>query len=1117
VLLPDGFRFSPSTERPEWTKESEKALRSFHSRYADEWGRPPLRAYVQATLKHRDRVASGGASAIAAVAAEEKLNPKYLSALWAGLSGTSTPAVQSLELETRTQQWLQKVAEVENEQQRLQTALPAARKKIEESWGSSKRVLAEAKVAEGQSVSFEQKVSVQRGELLLLSVLANANPISDSTLVEWTIRETTGAQRSWTVSDLAANLLKGNPWSDKHGSQWSFLQTTKNLPVFLARGRESIAGNAALKSWSTEDAPAPEPAVLVNSAAEPVQHHAKLPAQSCFVHPGKESPVSVAWTSPIEGELMVSGRVADVHPAPNGDGVSFALSHVAASELGQALADLGSSSNPPDAGLPPDAMVAVRQAWRAATTDPAPVLAAIKALQGKLFWSNYGKHKVLAVGNGFPAWNDTSRVVEQSRVEGQAREALFRLVARQVAPAQEGTFVVWDRLRLEGGDGPTIVLAEHPELRAAVEKASGLRFGEHPQGHPVPSSALVTAAGTEVRIDLKKLPEPLLQTLHLPQFLRAEVRLDECSPETATVQALLLAQPDDLKWPGGWRAWPSSWRSGDPLVASEPEPRIAQIAHPRLAGERERPSAEFRALFPGAVLFGQFIPRDAQGSLFLFHREDEPLRRLILDEPERVQLERLWSEFHFVSENALAHGLMYADLMKFYANPNGGPRMDFFIQSEVGERVEHGQKAFLAAQRAAEPKHLDALLSFAERAWRRPLAAHERDAILAAYRTDRAEGIKHEPAFRGALARVLSSPWFLYRVELPVPGPRWQPVSGLELATRLSFFLWDSLPDDALRKAAPQLHEPAVLEAQLRRMLKDARTRGLAEEFGARWLGVRDFVANHGRSLKDFPEFTPALRDALAEEPIRFFEDLLRNDRPVSDVISADAVVVNEVLAKHYGIPNVKGAEWRRVEKVGAFRRGGLLGFGAILAKQSAAARTSPTKRGAWVAQLLGERLPKPPADVPPLPDSAPEGLSVREMTERHRQDPVCAACHVRIDPYGMALERFDALGRLRPDSQMKPGESHSTLRDGSDIEDFSGLRNYLVGPRRDDLMRSIARKLIGYALGRAALPSDRALVEQVTQRMASGGRWSDALLLVVGSEQFRCVRSAEATASASP
>ena len=747
----------------------------------------------------------------------------------------------------------------------------------------------------------------------------------------------------------------------------------------------------------------------------------------------------------------------------------------------------------------------IRGQWRAATTDPAPVLAAIKATQEQLFLGNYKKNAVIAVGNGFPAWEDLRRVVARERVEGAAREPVFRLVALPVAPAQPDTFVVWDRLRLEGGDGPTLVLAEQPELRAAVE-ASGLKFGIHPQGRPVPKSALVTAAGAEVVIDLRKLPAPLLKSLTLPRFLRADVSIDEGSPESAAVQAFLIAATGG----GGNLA--------EPVAKATPgDPRAAQIVHPRVAAERARPAAEFRALFPPAVLFEPIIPRDAQGSVFMYHREDEPLRRLLLDGAGRAELDRLWSELRFVSEDAFATPLMYEGIVQYYRKPNDGARIMFFYIQSFDEQIKREVKELRAAQIAAETGHLEALPAFAARAWRRPLDAEEREAILAAYRADRKDGVEHDPAFRAAIARVLSSPWFLYRVEKPATGPRWQPVSGDELATRLSFLLWDSIPDDELRAKAARLHEPAVMEQQLRRMVKDARMRGLAEEFGARWLGVRDFVANHGRSLKHFPEFTPALRDTLAEEPVRFFEDLLVNDRPVADVIAADAVVVNDVLAKHYGIPGVSGPEWRRVEKVSAYGRGGLLGFGAVLAKQSAAARTSPIKRGAWMAQMLGERLPKVPPNVPPLPESPPAGLSVREITERHRQDPACSGCHARIDPYGMTLERFDALGRFRPARELKPGDTRGTLRDGTEIDDFAGLRAYVAGPRREDVLRALAHKLTGYALGRAVKLSDRKLVDELTKTMAAGGRWSDALLVIVRSEQFRCIRPAATTVATSP
>ena len=1108
VLLPTGFRFSASPDRPDWTAEAEKALRGFHSRYSGPAGEPPLERHLAATLRHREKLASGGPAALAAVAAEENLSLPYLTALWAGLSGTAASPTGDV---PRAVQWLEKVAEIEAEKQRRQATLQAGRQKIDAGWAKAKRVLAESKVDEGGSVAFEQKVAVRRGELLLLTVLPNEKNGADSTLVEWTIRVTTGEERTWSVADLVPDLLKGNPWQDKHEASWSFLGTTKGQ-VFLTDKRDANAGRAEVKSWSLGAAPS----VFVNSAAEPVQVWTKLPARSFFVHPGHNRPVAVAWTCPIDAEVEIAGRVADVH-TDSSDGVSFELAHAAAPELGQALADLGTDLNLPSAGPPPATLGLVQEKWRTATTDPKPVMQAIKVLQDRLFWSNYLRHNVLAVGNGVPAWVDMLRVVAREQVQGAAREPLFRLVARQVAPAQPGTFVVWDRLRLESGDGPTLVLAEHPELRAAVEAACGLRFGQHPQGRPVPPAALVTEAGSEVRIDLQKLPAPLLKSLTLPRFIRADVSLDAGSPETATVQALLLAEPDvmDAKQIREGRVNPTSWRSGDPLIADEPEPRVAQIVHPRVAAERAQPAAEFRDLFPPAVLFEPIIPRDAQGSLFMFHREDEPLRRLLLDETGRAELERLWSELHFLSQDAVANTLMYAELLKLYSQ-KGQDEMHFFIQT-FEERLKRDDTALLADQAAAEQRHLDQLMAFAARAWRRPLVAEEREAILAGYRDDRAEGVEHDPAFRAALARVLASPWFLYRVEEPGRGPGWQPVSGESLATRLSFLIWDSIPDEPLLAAAPRLHEPAVMEAQLRRLLADPRSRGMAEEFGARWLGVRDFVANHGRSAKDFPEFTAAVRDALAEEPVRFFEDLLVNDRPVIDLISGDAVVVNDVLAGHYGIPGVTGPQWRRVEKVAAHGRGGLLGFGAVLAKQSAAARTSPIKRGAWVLQMLGERLPNPPADVPPLPETPPAGLSVREITEFHTQDPRCSGCHSRIDPFGMTLGQFDALGRLRPAAELKPGETRATLRDGTVIDDVAGLRNYLAGPRRDDLVRSLARKLTGYALGRAVLPSDRPLVDTLTKTMAGGGRWSDALLVIVQSEQFRCIRPVASVASANP
>jgi hypothetical protein len=1068
VLLPTGFRFSASTDRPAWTAAAEEALRAFHGRHGGPNGEPPLERHLAALLRHRERLTKDGPTALAAVAAEEQLNPVYLTALWTGLTRPSAVAAAEA-------------------RQPPQDAVAVSRT-INAGWSTAKRVLAEAKVAENGEQSFEQSLTVRPGELLLLTVSPNGGHGQDTTRIEWTISETTGEKRSWSVADLISDIHKGNPWPDAAGARWSFLETTSS-PTFLTDLLVKQVKRARGQGWSLGS----DPAVFVNSsdAGGPT-----LPPRSFCVHPGDRRPVSVAWTSPIDAEVSVVGRVSDMDPGKS-DGVAFELAHIAAPELGPALAVWA------QVGGPRAAMPLVRSMWQEATTDVRPLLQTIKNYQASLFRDNHGKNNVQAVGNGMPVWEELLRVVADERVEGYVITPIVRLVARQVAPLQPGTFVIWDRLRLEGGGAAPLVLAEQPEVRAAIE-AGGLRFGHHPLGRPVPPTALVTEAPSDVVIDLRKLPAELVKTLAVPRFIRADVRLDDGSPESATVQALLL---------GDRRNPRTDYKSGGNLIVQQPEPRVAQLVHRRVAAERARPAAEFRELFPPALFFAPLTPRDAQGSTFLYRRHDAPLQRLMLDDAGRAELERLWAELHFVGEDAVSNRRMYEANSEYYRIDKV---WDFFFIPGAVEQVAHSERELLAARAAAEPRQLEQLASFAARAWRRPLADEERAALLAGYRADRADGMEHDPAFRAALARVLASPWFLFRVEEPARGPRWQPVTGLELATRLSFLVWDSIPDDELLAAAPRLHEPAVLAAQLRRMLEDRRARGMAEEFGARWLGVRDFVANHGRSLEDFPEFTPAVRDALAEEPVRWFEDMLVSDRPVVDLIAADAVVVNDVLAKHYGIPGVSGREWRRVEKVAAAGRGGLLGLGAVLAKHCAASRTSPIKRGAWVAHMLGERLPSPPPDVPPLPETPPAGLTSREITEFHTKDSRCSGCHSRIDPYGMSLERFDALGRLRPAAALKPGESRAALRDGTVLDDVAGLRDYIAGPRRDDFLRSLARKLTGYALGRATFPSDRALVDSLTKAMAAGGRWSDVLLVLVKSEQFRCIRPAASVTSTS-
>ena len=336
-------------------------------------------------------------------------------------------------------------------------------------------------------------------------------------------------------------------------------------------------------------------------------------------------------------------------------------------------------------------------------------------------------------------------------------------------------------------------------------------------------------------------------------------------------------------------------------------------------------------------------------------------------------------------------------------------------------------------------------------------------------------------------------------------------MSDAELAVRLSYFLGSSMPDGELSAAAAsgRLREPGVLGAQVERMLADGKVGRLAEYFGCQWLHIREVDTMDEKSERHFPTFA-AVRGAMKEEAVRFFSAVFRGEAAVGDLIDADYTWLNGTLAGHYGIAGVEGEEWRRVDGVRRYQRGGLLGFAAVLAKQSGASRTSPILRGNWLCEtLLGERLPKPPKGVPPLPEAAPEGLTERAMTEQHSKDARCSGCHVRMDPYGYALEGYDAIGRFRTvDAAGLAVTAKTVLPDGTAVEGMDGLRAWLAGPRREAFLRQFSRKLLGYALGRAVMLSDEPLIEEMTAALGSGGgKAATAVRMIVESRQFREVR----------
>ncbi|MYH32068.1 MAG: DUF1592 domain-containing protein [Acidobacteria bacterium] len=411
---------------------------------------------------------------------------------------------------------------------------------------------------------------------------------------------------------------------------------------------------------------------------------------------------------------------------------------------------------------------------------------------------------------------------------------------------------------------------------------------------------------------------------------------------------------------------------------------------------------------------------------------------------------------------------------------------------------------------AAEPCAREILSALARRAYRRPVTEADLDLLLPFYEEGGAEG-GFDRGVQRALERMLVSPEFLFRVERDpedvAPGAPYR-VSDLELASRLSFFLWSSIPDDELlaRAIDGTLSDPAVLEAQVQRMLGDRRSRALIDNFAEQWLYLRDVAAKEP-DPGFFPGFDENLRQAFQRETALFMDSVLREDRGVSELLTADYTFVNERLAKHYGIPHVYGSHFRRVSLDGTARRG-LLGQGGILTLTSYATRTSPVLRGKWILEnLLASPPPPPPPDIPALAERTDDGaaLSMRAAMERHRANPACASCHAQMDPLGFALENFDAVGRWRVRSESNDAiDASGVLPDGTSFEGPGGMRGALLRePER--FVATVTEKLLTYALGRNVESYDMPAVRAIVREAAENDyRFSSIVLGIVRSTPFQ-------------
>lgn len=591
---------------------------------------------------------------------------------------------------------------------------------------------------------------------------------------------------------------------------------------------------------------------------------------------------------------------------------------------------------------------------------------------------------------------------------------------------------------------------------------------------------------------------------------------------------------------------------------------------------------------------GRFLTGGTHNATSYF-RDDAPLVELVLDDAAKKTLDTLWKDFEVVAEfneRMYLQGIFYerneaqtilvtrdaefnfaksedrkcaspASIAKFKElylakakRKNATPETlaayaAYFDRSTAAiEREDQ-------ARREAEPLHRKALIDFAAKAWRRPLTSAEVKDLQATYSALRTkDSLSHEDAIRDSVIRILLSPRFLYRVDLDAdidaliqgengfaltstiqqklrtaPKQTQAPLNDFALASKLSYFLWSSMPDAELMKlaAAGKLHEPAILAAQTKRMVKDPRIKALAVEFGGNWLDIRRFEEHTAVDRERFPAFDDNLRQAMFDEPVRFIVDGLQSNSSVLDWLYGKHTFVNGPLAKHYGMDDLKVSDdilndpnqWVRVDNAQRWNRGGILTMAAFLTKNASGLRTSPVRRGYWmVKRVLGEYIPPPPAVVPELPkdEKALGDKTLRQALSQHRDNPACSGCHARFDSYGLVFEGFGPIGELRKfDQGGKPVDTAAPFPGGIEKSGVTGLQEYIKSKRQQDFLDTFGRKLTTYALGRTLQPSDDILLANIQTRLRTTDYKIGSMIeAIVTSRQFRYRRTSTATNVAS-
>ncbi|MDB5337619.1 MAG: hypothetical protein JWN70_3238 [Planctomycetaceae bacterium] len=674
----------------------------------------------------------------------------------------------------------------------------------------------------------------------------------------------------------------------------------------------------------------------------------------------------------------------------------------------------------------------------------------------------------------------------------------------------------------------------------APNELEKLQFGMHPTGATVEADVCVLAAGSSLEIEV---PVTAFATLKEIRFF-VDAELDRQHTKSNLIAVSLSERKGDEKTP-----------------VARPNELLTMLVDPeqQVARDIAASGTAFCRVFPNRFYYAD----DTRGLSAGFHliegffRDDQPLCKSVLNENENRELNRLWTELEFVTEitEKMLRGFVFfersernfikdesfdiikeddpklvetemltkferlylnqANLKKPIEELTTHPIHLFFEQIRNGLKLRHDQL------RQAESTYLKNLEDFATAAYRRPLSAKELDDLRKFFHETAGQADQGlEQAVRASIVRILVSPYFGCRIDPSPDGNNVQPIDDMALASRLSYFLWSSMPDTELRGLAEtgKLHDEQVLLAQTRRMLKDVKVTDFAREFYGQWLGYRDFPQREAVDRTVFKEFDEPLKAAMFEEPTRLAAHLIRNDLPVTKLLDSDMTFVDQRLAQHYGLPfNGQKGEWTAVEGLQKQGRGGILGMAVFLTKNSQPQRTSPVKRGFWVVhKILGEHIPAPPADVVALPakETDTNGKTVRELLALHVESAKCARCHVRFDAVGLAMEGFDPIGRQRTkDLAGRLVDNVIKLTDGTEAHGVPEFARHLLKERRADYVNTLCRKLLGYALGRSLQLSDEVLLEEMRVALdKNGDRIVPLFETIVRSPQFRTQRGRDFT-----